>query len=453
MYAVPATPSVVHKVPNGPDNHWLNSTERGEDRDPFRFLLDLVEEFGDIVHYRTAYGPVYFFNHPDQIKEVLHNANFERTTLPTLALGQGLLSSDGDYWRSQRRVMQPHFHESCLIGFAPLMGEVIADTIERWENFAASGDALDMSLEMRYLTIDVITRAMFSIELSEVTDELCDAITVVVEHLGYISCTMLNLPMKFSAEANQRFQAAVKAIDQFAYGLIENRRNSEAQPHDLLAMLMATQDKESGEALTDRQLRDEVVTLLIAGHETTGIILAWTWHLLSENPDVLTKLETEIDEVLGKRFPTADDLPQLKYCEMVFSEAMRLYPPVWFMMRNANEPDEIAGYKIPAKAFVLVSPYTTHRHPQFWEDPESFKPERFAADLIKQRPLYAHFPFAGGRHFCLGQRFAMIEGQLVLAAITQRFRLKTVSGHPLPMQPVLTLRQQFGLPMTVEKRI
>jgi cytochrome P450 len=157
--------------------------------------------------------------------------------------------------------------------------------------------------------------------------------------------------------------------------------------------------------------------------------------------------------VLDKRFPTADDLPRLKYCEMVFNEAMRLYPPVWFMMRNANEADEIAGYKIPAKAFVLVSPYTTHRHPQFWEAPEHFKPERFTEDSTKGRPLYAHFPFAGGRHFCLGQRFAIIEGQLVLAAIAQRFRLKTVSERPLPMQPVLTLRQQFGLLMTVERRI
>lgn len=322
-------------------------------------------------------------------------------------MGQGLLSSDGPYWRQQRNLVQPEFHERCLTGFGPLIVEAVERMMARWPIPARGALPLDIAHEMKILTLDIIARAMFSADLSDQAETLCEAIGTMVEDLGAISCTLLNAPMHISPARNARFAAALAVVDRAVYHLIAARRQLKNWPRDLLSTLLCARNAATGEPLGERQLRDEIVAMLIAGHETTAIALGWAWHLLSQNPDARRALQREADDALGNRLPTIADLPALPYSEMVFQEAMRLYPPVWVMIRKAVEADEICGYPIPAGAFVLVSAYTTQRHPEFWPDAEKFDPRRFSAGAPK-RPLYAHFPFAGGRHLCLGLRFATI---------------------------------------------
>ncbi|BCM89733.1 epi-isozizaene 5-monooxygenase/(E)-beta-farnesene synthase [Abditibacteriota bacterium] len=451
--AAPQPPSPpLDSVPPGPSRQWLADFARTPNSNPFEFLMTLTREFGDIVHYSTLYGPVYFFNHPEGVRQVLHNSNLVRAPLLTLTLGQGLLASDGDYWRKQRRLMQPNFHENCLIGFVPLIIEAIEQMVQGWNLAVGESLSLDIAHEMKILTFNIIARAMFSADLSAQAETICEAIGTMVEDLGSISCTLLNGSVTISPRRNAIFTEALATADRAVYELIEERRASQNWPRDLLSTLLQFRDAETGEPLTDRQLRDEIVTVLIAGHETTAISLSWAWHLLAKNTESTQRLQTEADEVLAGRLPGFEDLTRLTYAEMVFNEAMRLYPPVWVMVRRALEDDEIAGYPIPAGAFVLASAYTTQRHPEFWPDPERFDPERFAPNTGIKRPLYAHFPFAGGRHLCLGQRFAIIEAQLILASLAQRFHFRAASNAPILPLPVLTLRQQRGIPMVVERR-
>ncbi|RYX85075.1 cytochrome P450 [bacterium] len=447
---IPTPP--LNPTPPGPTRQWLADFARSPHANPFEFLLTLAREFGDTVHYTTPYGSVYFFNHPEEIRQVLHRTNIVRAPLVSLTLGQGLLASDGDYWRKQRRIMQPDFHEGCLIGFGPLIVEAVQRMVDGWNLNVGESRPLDMAHEMKILTLDIVVRAMFSSDFSAYAEDICDAIAVMIEDLGHISATLLNTPMTISPQRNARFKQSLATVDDVVYELINQRRADPNPPRDLLTTLLNSRDAETGEPLTDKQLRDEVVTILIAGHETTAISLAWAWHLLAQSPESLQLLNAEADEVLGSRWPSIADLPRLTYAEMVFNEAMRLYPPVWVMVRRALEADEIAGYPIPAGAFIIVSPYTTHRHPDLWPDSERFDPSRFAPNDGPKRPLYAHFPFAGGRHLCLGQRFAIIEAQLILGALAARFDFRPIAEPPVVAQPVLTLRQQFGVPMEVHRR-
>lgn len=386
------------------------------------------------------------------MQEVLHSSNIVRAPLVTLSLGQGILSSDGPYWRGQRRLIQPEFHQNCLLGFGPLMVLCIEAMFERWAVAPGQTRRLDMTREMQVLTPDVVGRALFGADLVARADAICAAIGVLIEDLGAISWTVLNTPYNLSPTRNATFAAALSTVDEAVYALIAERRaQPDAWPRDLLSSLLRARG-EDGAALSDVQLRDEIVTMLIAGHETTGVSLAWALHLLAQNPGAMAQLQSEADALgLGERMPTVADLPALAWCEMVFEETLRIYPPVWFMLRRAVEAESIAGVSLAAGASVLVSAYTTHRHPQFWPDPERFDPNRFASGTPK-RPLYAHFPFAGGRHLCLGRGFALIEAQLVLSALAARFEWQTLPDPPVVALPVLTLRQKFGVPMQVRGR-
>jgi len=420
--------------------------------DPLRFLLDLVRDYGDAVCFENPYGQVFFFNHPDQVQTILQSSNFERTPLVTLLLGQGLLASDGDWWRKQRRLAQPHFHEHCLLGFGSIITDAIESMLRRWDRAAETEAPLDVSLEMRRMTLEVIVKAMFSADLGGAIDELCAAITEIIEDLGSISGTYFNAPAYFNPSRNVRVQSSMQTIDRMTYGLIAERRVLQNKPRDLLSTLVMGRDESTGRPLNDREIRDEVVTILIGGHETTALTLTWACHLLAENPEVDRRLRAEVDRVLDGRTPDVGDLAELSFTRMVFEESMRLYPPVWFMMREAQNEAEIDGYPIPAKAVVLVSAYSTHRHKDFWDCPDEFDPDRFSPKRAKGRHRFAFFPFAGGRHHCLGHAFAMIEGQLVLAQLAQSFRWKPVSGQKTEPQPILTLRQRGGYQAIVQSR-
>ena len=395
----------------------------------------------------------YFFNHPDQVQIIAQSNQFQRERLMTLILGYGLLSSDGDYWRGQRRLMAPLFHERCMVGFAPLISGLTREAFHRWDARQKSGLTLDVAFEMRRLTLDVVVRAFFGVELADPSlDELCEEVTTLIEDLGAITNTLFNARERISPERNARFQRALRLVDGFAYRAIAERRAASAKPRDLLTVLIGASDETTGLPLDDKQIRDEVVTMLIAGHETTAIALAWALHLLATHPEAADRLDSELDTVLGGRTPTHEDLPALAYTRLVIEETMRLNPPVWFTMRRALVDTEVGGYRVPAGSSVLVSAFTTHRHRSFWENPEVFDPERFSPERSRGRHKYAHFPFSGGRHHCLGHLFATMEGQIILAMMTQHWRVRPSPGHVVDSNPALTLRQRTGFLAALERR-
>jgi cytochrome P450 len=253
----------------------------------------------------------------------------------------------------------------------------------------------------------------------------------------------------FDPGRNARVAEALDSINQFVYRIIDDRIRADHKPNDLLSVLLAARHDS---ALNRRQLRDEVVTMLISGHETTALILSWTWYLLSQDPEVEDRLIDEVDRVLAGRMPDVDDLPRLPYCRMVLDESMRLYPPVWYIIRQTIRDDEVGGVRLPARSTVVVSPYVVHRHPSYWEDAERFDPERFQPERCAARPRYAHLPFGGGKHTCLGNHFALMEGVIAIARVLQRFRVRLVPGQLVEPHPVLTLRQRYGLQATVQPR-
>ena len=416
------------------------------------FLQRLIHEQGDKVRYDSPYGPVYFFNHPDQVQVVLHGGNFVRTSLVSLVLGQGLLASEGAHWRAQRRLAQPLFHEACLPAFIPAIIDATQAMLRRWDETCHNGATLDVSSEMRRLTLEVIFGAFFSSLPEGDAGDWDAALTTLIEDLGAISSTQFNVPLSFSPTRHARFQEALQSIDRKVRRMIEVRRALEDKPRDLLTLLMQKKDGTTGQPLEDVQIRDEVVTMLIAGHETTAIALGWVWQALAENPAVEERMSAELEQVLQGRTPTANDLPGLRYTRMVLEETMRLYPPVWVTSRQTLVEEELAGCRIPAKTVVLISAYTTHRHPEFWEEPERFNPERFDPEKEQKRHRYAYLPFGGGRHVCLGQSFAILEGQIILARILPRWKIRPAHGHTAEIDPSITLRQRGGLWMTVEPR-
>src|SRR5258707_3735020 len=280
------------------------------------------------------------------------------------------------------------------------------------------------------------------------TSTVGPAVTTVLELFGdYVFRPFP--PLGIPTPRNRRMQLAIRALDQMVYRMIAERRMLQTDTGDLLSMLLLAEDEETGQGMNDRQVRDEILTLLLAGHETTANTLTWTWYLLSEYPEVERRLHAELNEVLGGRVPTVEDLPDLKYTRMVLEEALRLYPPAPLLSRKAIAADELQGYPIAANSMIMISPYATHRHPAFWEEPERFDPERFTPERSAARPAYAYFPFGGGPRICIGNHFAMMEAQLILSTVAQRYQLRLIPGHPVEPQMVVTLRPRYGLPMTI----
>jgi cytochrome P450 len=415
------------------------------------FLLGLIREQGDAAQYRTPFGTVHFFNHPDHVQAVLQGGQFARTSLSSAILGQGLLASEGNLWRKQRRLLQPPFHERRLGEMVPAMLGALERMRERWAAAPGEGE-IDLAAEMRRLALDAILRAFFSEQAEENAEEICRAVGMTIEDLGRIASTCFQQRERFAPGRNADFQLAKTVLDEFVGRLVEKRRLRKNGPPDLLSLLLEARDEETGAPLPDRQVHDEVVTMLIAGHETTALTLGWCWLMLERHPDAEARMHREVDEVLGGRLPGLEDISRLVYTRMVIEETMRLYPPVWSMMRTATAPAELAGRHLPAGSLVLICPYTTHRHPDFWEEPARFDPERFTPERNFARHRYAYVPFSAGRHHCLGAGFAMLELPLLLAGIAQRFRLRFVPGAKVEPVVSLTLRQPEGFRATIGKR-
>jgi cytochrome P450 len=369
-----------------------------------------------------------------------------------LILGNGLFTSDGDFWRRQRRLAQPAFHRRRVAAFGDLMTDATLAMLERWRPSMAQRQPLDVATEFMHLTLEVATRALFSTSVERDVDAIGHAITTLLNEVTFRFTFPFYPPLKVPTPRNRRFLAARATLDDVIYGIIAERRRRPGEHDDLLALLMEARDEETGEGMSDKQLRDEVITLFVAGHETTANALTWASYLLSTHVAVARKLYAEVDEGLQGRIPTAADLPNLPYTRMVVDETLRLYPPAWITNRRAIQADTICGYRIPADAIVSISPYVTHRDPTLWDNPESFDPERFAPECAAVRPHYAYFPFGGGPRQCIGKGFALMEATLVLALLAQHYELHLVPGRRVETVAMATLRPRYGMWMTAHPR-
>jgi cytochrome P450 len=425
-------------------------------RDPLGFLTRMAQEHGDVAHFRLGPQRVFALNHPDLVRDALvtrqdyfHKGRALQRS--KRLLGEGLLTSEGEHHRRQRRLAQPAFHKKRVESYGAVMAATAARHAARWQD----GQEVDISGEMMRLTLAIVGKTLFNADVEGEADDVGAAMHQVMEMFQLLLLPYSEYLEKLPLPHNRRFLRARDRLDSVIYRIIEERRRTGADAGDLLSMLLLATDEEGDRTgMTDRQLRDELLTLFLAGHETTANALAWTWYLLAQHPEVETKLHAELDSVLGggERLPTAEDLPALRYTEMVLAESMRLYPPAWTVGRLAVRDYPVGEYVIPEGSLVLVSQYVLHRDPRFWPDPSRFDPERFTPEAKELRPQYAYFPFGAGARRCIGEGFAWMEGALLIATIARRWRMRLVPDHPVVPLPRITLRPRHGIRVTLEER-
>lgn len=428
-------------------------------RDPLGLFLRAARDGGDVVPMRFGPNVNYLINHPDGIQHVLqrNNRNYTRQTygneLLKLISGVNLFTSDGEYWLRQRRLMQPAFHRSRIAGFGKLMTQAACRALERWEPAVDRSKSIDMQAEMIRLTMEVVGQSLFSVDLSDDTSTLGQSFQTSMEYFNYRLNHLLYVPLFIPTPRNRALKAALQDVTDFTQAMIDERRRTGEHKDDLLSMLLEARYEDTGEAMTDEQIRSELAIMIGAGHETTANALTWTFYLLSEHPEVETALHQELDVRLQGRIPTMVDLPNLDLNRRVLDESMRLYPPAWSLSgRLALEDDVVCGVRIPAGAPLLISPYVTHRDPRFWPDPERFDPDRFRPGQAEDRHRFAYLPFGGGPRKCIGDYFALIEAQLVLATLLSRVQLRVQPGYEVVPEPLFALRIGGGLPMQVSPR-
>jgi len=439
--------------PPGPNGRPLVGHLLEVRRNQLGFLRTCARDFGDVVEVRYGPKPVMLLNHPRYIEEVLvtqhrvfAKGRFYAILQPML--GHGLLTSEGSFWLRQRRLAQPAFHRERVAAYADVMVAYAEEAVAAWSD----GAVLDVQREMARLTLRIVCRALFDAEVSAEAAAVGGALPIALRELdAQINGPEFLLPAWVWTPSRLRLRRAVRHLDRVVYRIIARRRASGEDRGDLLSALLAVRD-EDGTGMSDRQVRDETITVMLAGHETTALALAWALHLLAGHPAAEARLRAEVTEVLGDRPASAADPPRLRYADAVVAEAMRLYPPIPLIGRQATEPCTIAGYRLPAGANVAVSPWVVHRDPRFFTEPEAFRPERWLDGLAERLPRFAYFPFAGGPRVCIGQGFARMEAVLLLATIARRCTLAPVDERPVVPEPALTLRQRDGLRMAVRRR-
>jgi cytochrome P450 len=438
------------QIPAGPRTFFPGRFLRRMQRDPIPFFTELAREYGDAVRIRVGPQTIVLFNHPDLIRELLvtQHRSFHKSLVMKRAkviLGEGLLTSEEEFHRRQRRLAQPAFHRERIARYAEVMVDRAARVRETWR----VGQELDIHHEMMALTLAVVAKTLFDAEVDEESDEIGVALTALIDLFPMLMNPLAPWLQKLPLPSTFRFRRAIERLDRTIYGIIEERRRSSEDRGDLLSMLLVAQDVEGdGGGMSDVQLRDEAMTIFLAGHETTANALSWTFYLLAQHPDVFDAMRRNIDEVLGDRLPTAADYPRLQYVEMVLAESMRMFPPAWAVSRYALEDVSVGGYDVPKGAVVAVSQYVMHHDARFWPDPERFDPQRFAPDAKAARPKYAYFPFGAGPRICIGEGFAWMEGVLILATLAQTRRLDLLSKRVRP-QASITLRPRGGISMRV----
>jgi cytochrome P450 len=411
----------------------------------------LQRDYGDIVTMRYYSFRVYFISHPDYIEQVLvtDNRKFIKGRIlrkNKQLFGNGLLTSEGDFWLRQRRLAQPAFHRGRVASYADTMVRYASRIAKEWR----SGEQCDIHAEMMRLTLSIVAKTLFDADVDREAKRVGHALEAIM-HLNSDFRKLILTPTWLPTPRKVRATIATAKLNRIIYRFVEERRASGVDNGDLLSMLLAARD-DDGSRMTDRQLRDEAITIFLAGHETTANALAWTWMLLAQNPQVESKLHEELGRVLGGRVPTVDDLPSLRYTNNVVTESLRLYPPAWGMARVAIEDTEIAGYPIPKGCGVSLAQWVVHRDPRWFEAPLEFRPERWEGDLLKRLPRFAYFPFGGGPRQCIGSNFAVMEANLLLATLAQQFRISLVPGREIIPAASITLRPKTGIWGKIEKR-
>jgi cytochrome P450 len=425
-------------------------------RNPTAVFMSAARRFGDVVYLRIGPRRGYLITDPADVRHVLQDnaRNYHKSPLYDklrMSLGNGLLTSEDEFWLRQRRIAQPAFHRQRIAALAGVMAEAARETAAEWQTIASGGRPVDVAEEMMRLTRTVVLRALLGADLGPFAGRVDDAWTIINQHIGE-SFWSLGFTDKWPTSKYRRFQAARAVLQQAVDHVISERRRSPFDNADLLSMLLSARDEGSGEAMTDEQLRVEVTTFLLAGQETTSLALTWTWYLLSQHPGAQRRLEEEIDTALNGRLPEYTDLVNLPYTRMVIDEALRLYPPAWGFSRQALGDDVVGGFDLPRGWLAFVIPYVLHRLPAFWQDPDAFDPDRFLPERSADRPKFVYLPFGAGPRQCIGSQFALIEAQLTVTTLAQSYRLHLVPRHRVEPWPLITLRPRFGMPMIVERR-
>ncbi len=453
------------RVPPGPKGSWLGGNLPDFRKARLDFLVQCAQEYGDMVKLRFAHRPIYLVNHPDPIEEVLvtQSKNFIKhfaLRLNPLVLGKGLLTSDRDFWLHQRRLIQPIFLQSRIKSYGPAMVSATEKQLAEWK----PGERRDIHVEMMRITLDIAARTLFGAEVGSDAHAVAEAMDVMQANFLSRFNSLLPLPLWIPTPANLRMHRAVKQLDAVLFRIISERRKhlppsppgtgvgGEGGGGDLLSLLLQARSEDDGRGMSDKQLRDEAMTLFLAGHETTALVLSWSWYLLAQHPEIEAKLCAELDTVLQGRTLTVEDWPKLKFTEMVALESMRLYPPAYLIGREALADCVIAGYHVPRGMTLLLPQWVVQRDPRFWDEPEKFRPERWGEERVKTMPKFAYFPFGGGPRVCIGQQFAMMELVLILATIAQKFRFRLQEGVEVTPFASFTLRPSPGIPGVIEPR-
>jgi len=440
-------------LPPGPKGHPILGVMPEFNRDTLGFITR-CRDYGDVVRSRFLYVYAYFLYKPDDIETMLvtnarsfRKARSLRSPFFYRLVGNGLVTSEGDFWRRQRRLAQPAFHRQRISSYGSVMVEYTNRAIAHWQ----PGEQRDISRDMTRLTLEIVVKTLFNSDVSDDADHVGRTLSELVKPFASQATLKWILDNRLPTPAHRRYFKMVSEIDRIVFRIISERRASGSDEGDLLSMLLAAQD-EDGSQMTDEQLRDEVMTSFLAGHETTALALSWSWYLLAKHPAIEAKFHNELAEVLGGRDPEVGDLQKLKYTEMIAKETMRLYPPAYAVGREAIEETEIGGYLVPKGSQLFAFQWATHRDERYFDNPESFAPERWTTEASEGLPRFAYFPFGGGPRQCIGNYFAMMEIVLLLATIGQRFRFSLPTDQEVEVLPVLSLRPKNGIRGVVQER-
>lgn len=438
------------RVPPGPRPEAGDPLPSAALADPLTLLTHLAGTYGDIVRCPSPYGSSYLLNRPDYVRHFLHAPGFTRTELLKIALGDSSLGDDGPSWRKRRRIIQPGFERARVMGFGTLMLEETERLAGEWS--AATGPQ-DVDAAMMRLTLRIVVRSLFSGEVEAHIERVSAALTRIISDLGALTSTLFAVPVAFAPDRNRKLRAALAELHEVVMTLLEARRSApaEAWPRDLLTMLIEARDPDTGEGLDDVQLRDELVTMLVAGHETTATMLAWAWYLLARHPEVEAAWHRDIDARFPHGRPTVETLAEPNLTRDLVQEVLRLYPPVWAVARRIESDHILDGFELEGRAAAFICPFLLHRHPDHWAEPDRFDLARFGAGAPPV-DRYAYIPFIRGPHMCAGHHFASLEGQIILAALGRRFQLRIRPGFEAKPLPLVTLRVAGGLMMDVAPR-
>lgn len=450
---------ITLQAPPGPEGYPVVGIIPELRRGPLHYFVDVAQRYGPVVRLDMGPATMVLVAHPDAVQHVLqqnHQNYLKGYDVVEPVIGQGLVTSEGEFWLRQRRLMQPMFHRERVAGFANMMVSATEAMLDRWAGHDRR-QPLDVAEEMTRLTQEIIAHTMFSTDVGAQVDTLMEAFETALHYLNQSMFMPIPYLEYLPTPTNIRFRRALRTLDEIIGDLVERRRNllqndPDSAPADLLTMLLQARDADTGEQMSDKQIRDEVVTIFFAGHETTASTLSWAWYVLARRPDLATEMAAEARSVLGNSRPEAADVPQLALTRRVIDETLRLFPPAWMFARKAIADDEILGFHIPAGAMLAISPYVTHRDPAFWEQPYRFDPDRFLPERKKARHRYAYFPFGGGPRLCIGRDFALTEATLIMAQVARRLELRLAPGAVVEEQPVATLRPRPAVMMTLHDR-